>query len=261
MAADIGTLNRPSSHSTERHPSMIHDHRPFLIKQVYHRLEYWYARQFIEPQLADLGQGYHMMKPWNIDVHGSEIRIGRHVHIVTAKDRRVSLSTWQFQDLQGHIDIGDHVLLCPGVRLDSASQIAIGNNCMLAAGSYVTDADWHDLYDRTRVIGTTRPVTLADNVWIGDGSIICKGVSIGENSVVGAGSVVAGDIPENVIAAGNPAKVLRKLDPAKELVTRQEIFRDAEALQHRNEQIDRYALHSNSLSGWFRSTFFPRRGD
>lgn len=247
--------------TAELHTNMLHDHRPFLAKKAYHRIEHWYSRHFIEPQLASLGQGFHMMKPWNIDVHGGEIHIGKHIHIVTAKDRRVSLSTWQFEDQQGHIKIGDHVLLCPGVRLDSASEISIGNNCMLAAGCYVTDADWHDIYDRTRIIGTTRPVILGDNVWIGDGSIICKGIKIGANSVIGAGSVVAGDIPENVIAAGNPAKVLRPLDPEIELITRQSIFRDPEELRDRNDKIDRYALNSNTLAGWFRSTFFPKRGD
>jgi len=240
---------------------MLHDHRPFFIKKTYHRIEHWYSRHFLEPQLATLGLGFHMMKPWNIDIHGGEIHIGEHIHIVTARDRRVALSTWQFQDQQGHIEIGDHVLLCPGVRLDSASQISIGSNCMLAAGSYITDADWHDLYDRTRVIGTTRPVILGDNVWIGDGSIICKGVTIGDNSVIGAGSVVTGEIPDNVIAAGNPAKVLRKLDPEMELVTRQSIFLDPAELHYNNDKIDRYALNSNTLLGWLRSMFFPRRGD
>ncbi|MDZ7686153.1 MAG: DapH/DapD/GlmU-related protein [Gammaproteobacteria bacterium] len=73
---------------------------------------------------------------------------------------------------------------------------------MFAAGAYVTDADWHDVYDRTRTIGTTRPVTLEQNVWVGDGAIICKGVTIGENSVIGAGAVVTSDVPANVIAAG-----------------------------------------------------------
>ena len=54
-----------------------------------------------------------------------------------------------------------------------------------------------------------------NGVWVGDSAIICKGVTIGENSIIGAGSVVAKNIRANVIAAGNPVKVLKKLDPGK----------------------------------------------
>lgn len=240
---------------------MIHDHRPYRLKQLYLALERRYAAHFVAPQLAHLGTGFHLMKPWNIRLHGAHISIGENAHIVTASDRQVSLSTWQFEAHSGHIEIGDNCLLCPGVRIDSASLVRIGDNCMLAAGCYLTDADWHDIYDRTRAVGNTRPVTLGNNVWIGDGSIICKGVTIGENSVIGAGSVVTQDIPANVIAAGNPAKVVKPLDPARTLVTRADIFADRAALAHRNDQIDRYVLTSNKLWHWLRVKFFPRNGD
>lgn len=181
--------------------------------------------------------------------------------MITTSDRMVSLSTWTFGEHQGHINIGNNVLLCPGVRLDSASAINVGDNCMLAAGSYLTDADWHDIYDRTIPVGNTKAITLANNVWIGDGAIICKGVTIGKNSIVGAGSVVTHDIPENAIAAGNPARVVKQLDPEKELVTREQIFRDTKLLDHEMEKLDRYILHHNSIFGWIKSLVFPQRGD
>lgn len=56
------------------------------------------------------------------------------------------------------------------------------------------------------------PITIGDNVWLGGGAIVCPGVTIGENTVVGAGSVVVRDLPANVVAVGNPAKVIRRLD-------------------------------------------------
>ena len=56
------------------------------------------------------------------------------------------------------------------------------------------------------------PVNIGNNVWIGAGAIILPGVSIGDNSVIGAGSVVTKDIPANVVAVGNPCKVLREID-------------------------------------------------
>ena len=152
-------------------------------------------------------------------------------------------------------------MICPGTRIDSASKVHIKNNCMLAAGTYLTDADWHDIYDRTKPIGTTKPITLEENVWIGDGSIICKGVTIGENSVVGAGSVVATDIPSGVIAVGNPATPIKKLSEHENLITRDAIFADLDLLNRNNRVIDQVALKSNSFSGWLRNKFFPRRGE
>ncbi len=239
---------------------MIHDHRPYRIKKLYLWIEKIYARHFIAPQFESLGKNGHLMKPWNIRVHGSHIRVGDNLHVVTAKDRRVSLSSWHFEEHQGHIDIGDHVLLCPGVRIDSASSVKIGDSCMLAASAYITDADWHDIYDRTRTIGTTRPVVLEENVWIGDGAIVCKGVTIGRNSVIGAGSVVTSDIPENVIAAGNPAKVVKPLDESRELVARDSMFEDPAELADSVDRIDRYTLHHNSIFGWIRTLIAPKAG-
>lgn len=240
---------------------MIDDHRPYWLKRAYLRLEYWYAGHFIEPGFESLGPGHKMMKPWNIRLYGRHIIAGDNLHIVTDAHRKVSFATWTLNDHQGHITLGDHVLVCPGCRFDSASRITIGSNCMFAAGAYVTDADWHDVYDRTQAIGLTRPVVLSDNVWVGDGATVCKGVTIGENSVIGAGSVVASDIPANVIAAGNPARVIKPLDPDRDLVKRETIFADLDALAHRMNQIDRYFLGGNSVFRWIRAKLAPRRGD
>ncbi len=241
--------------------NVIRDHRPYWLKRLVRQFEHWYSGHFVTPHFASLGDGHLMMKPWNIRVSGKAISAGKHIHVVTAKDRLVSLSTWTFESHQGVIDIGNHVLLCPGVRLDSASRITIGDNCMFAAGAYVTDADWHDIYDRTRAVGTTRPVTLEDNVWIGDGAIVCKGVTIGRNSVVGAGAVVSSDVPANVIVAGNPARVVKELDPERELVTREQLFKDPAALEKKTDDIERYVLYHNTVWGWLRSYFRPKRGD
>jgi len=208
-----------------------------------------------------MGNDPMVLKPWNVKISGRHIRAGDHLHIISDPDRKVAFSTWHFNDHQGHITLGDNVLICPGCRFDSASQISIGDNCMFAAGAYVTDADWHDIYDRTKVVGQTRPVYLEQNVWIGDGATVCKGVTIGENSVIGAGSVVASDIPSNVVAAGNPAKVIKDLDQNETLTTRRSIFKDPLGLKAQLDNIDKYVLSSNSLLGWLRVKLLPRRGD
>jgi acetyltransferase-like isoleucine patch superfamily enzyme len=237
------------------------DLRPYPVKRLHRWLEHAYVSHFIEPQLDHLGPHYQVMKPWYLNVHGAHIHIGRSAHIITAPDRRVSLTTWQFGDDQGHIHVGDFCLVCPGVRLDSACSIEIGDNVMFASSVYVTDADWHDIYDRSRPIGKRAPVVLEQNVWIGDGSIVCKGVTIGENSVIGAGSVVTRDIPANVIAAGNPARPVRELDPGVALGKRSDLLADAEALDRRIDDIDRYILGPNGWLRWLRSLVNPRRGD
>ena len=202
-----------------------------------------------------------VLKPWNVRLSGQHIRAGHNLHIISDRDRQVSFSTWSFSHHEGHITLGDNVLICPGCRFDSASKISIGDNCMFAAGAYITDADWHDIYDRTEVVGITRPVILEQNVWIGDGAKVCKGVTIGENSVIGAGSVVASDIPANVVAAGNPARVIKTLNPEKKLITRSSLFEDPTALQAQLDEIDTYVLTPNTLFKWLRVKLWPKRGD
>ena len=64
---------------------------------------------------------------------------------------------------------------------------------------------------RREKLEAVAPITIADNVWIGGGAIVLAGVTIGENSVVGAGAVVTRDVPANVVAVGNPARVVREL--------------------------------------------------
>lgn len=68
-----------------------------------------------------------------------------------------------------------------------------------------------DPQPRRDKLEAARPITIEDNVWLGGGVIVCPGVRIGENSVIGAGSVVTKDIPHDVVAVGNPARVLRDI--------------------------------------------------
>lgn len=240
---------------------MRDDHRPYALKVLLGKFEAAWVRYFIAPQLENLGDHAMVMKPWNLKLHGRGIAFANAVHVITAADRTVRLTTWAMHGHQGRIDIADSVLICPGVRMDSASEISIGEGSMLAAGAYITDADWHDVYDRTQAIGQTAPVALERNVWIGDGAIVCKGVHIGENSVIGAGSVVTKDIPANVIAAGNPAKTVKKLDPERELTTRQDLLGDSAELAQKMDTLERWLRQDNTWWRWLRSTIAPTRDD
>jgi len=104
-----------------------------------------------------------------------------------------------------------------GVVICAAVSIEIGKDCLLGADVQIYDNDFHKLApdnrrhdDNPASIGSA-PVIIEDNVFIGAGSKILKGVIIGRNSVIGAGSVVSKDIPANSIAAGNPAKFIAEL--------------------------------------------------
>lgn len=240
---------------------MRRDHRPYFVKQLHLRLQKLYAKYRIRPQLDALGEGYLFIHPWNIDIFGPRITIGKHANILTTSDNRVRLTVWPEHKHKGRIVIGDYCLICPGVRISSADEIIIGDNCMLAGNAFVTDADWHGVYDRVKTIGPTAPVKIEENVWLGDRVTVCKGVTIGENSVIGTGSVVTRSIPPNVIAAGNPIQIVRELDPGQHMVKRAEWFADPEKLEREIDAIDRENLSTNTLLHWFRTLLYRTTQD
>jgi maltose O-acetyltransferase len=118
------------------------------------------------------------------------------------------------------IEVGAGTYLSNNVQVISESRISIGSGCLIGDGVLIIDSDFHDLSAAARdasapltssSITLTAPVIIKDNVFIGSRVIILKGVTIGKDSVIGAGSVVVRSIPPGVIAAGNPAKVIRPL--------------------------------------------------
>lgn len=95
-----------------------------------------------------------------------------------------------------------------GVSIVCWNQVKIGNKVMIGADTNIGDTDGHP----ERLGSTPQPIVIGDNVFIGMHCMILKGVTIGENSIIGAGSLVTKDIPANCIAAGVPCKVIRYLD-------------------------------------------------
>lgn len=100
----------------------------------------------------------------------------------------------------GKVTVGDNVMIGPNVQLLTAC--------------HPLDAD-----ERNALIEFTRPIKIKDNVWIGGGAVVLPGVTIGKNSVIGAGSVVTKDIPDNVVAAGNPCRVIREITVEDKILT------------------------------------------
>jgi acetyltransferase-like isoleucine patch superfamily enzyme len=112
------------------------------------------------------------------------------------------------------LQIGDYFGMTGG-SIVCEQLIIIGNRVTVGANTIITDTDFHPLNPQMRqrapLNGATAPVVIEDDVFIGMNSLILKGVTIGRDSVIGAGSVVTHNIPAGVVAAGNPARVIRDL--------------------------------------------------
>ena len=111
-----------------------------------------------------------------------------------------------------NIQFGEKVFLNFNCVILDTVEVSIGNNVMFGPGVQLYTAQ-HPIHPKERAswLEKAAPISIANDVWVGGGSIICPGVSIGEGSVIGAGSVVSKDIPAGVVAVGNPCKVLRKI--------------------------------------------------
>lgn len=130
---------------------------------------------------------------------------------------------------KGKIEIGKFVVL-ETTNLISNLSITIGDHCMFSWGSFITDS-WLDIdsYDRaTRrnllelvalsgikhlVFEKPKPVTIEENVWVGFDSVILPGVTLGRNAVIGCKTIISKDVPANAVIAGNPAKIIKYLNP------------------------------------------------
>lgn len=139
------------------------------------------ARTIIEQIFGTLGEGVEIRPPFKVD-YGYNIHIGKGTFInfgLTALD-------------PVEIRIGEHCQIATNVQL-------------------LTPTHPIEPTPRRDGLEAAKPITIGNNVWLGGGVIVCPGVSIGDNSVIGAGSVVTKDIPANVVAVGNPARVIRSI--------------------------------------------------
>ena len=138
-------------------------------------------------------------------VNGGEIVIGSRVQILSRFGASLLVS---FRG--GRLEIGDGTMLNFGADISATKSVTIGRDCLIGTHVNILDNNFHDLHHRHRR-PEPLPVAVGDRVWIGNRVIVLPGVTIGDDAVIGAGSVVTSDVPAGSIAAGNPARVLKKL--------------------------------------------------
>lgn len=121
-----------------------------------------------------------------------------------------------------HVDYGYNIVAGNNVELNfgciilDSAKVIIGDNCLMAPNAQIYTV-YHSLDPKYRkddenFYEQSSPVTIGRNVWIGGQAVILPGVTIGDNSVIGANCVVTKDVPENVVVAGNPARIIRKIE-------------------------------------------------
>ncbi len=112
------------------------------------------------------------------------------------------------------LELGDDVFINQGVNILCAANVRIGDYCKIGDLAAIRDSDTHRISPCVDVM--TAPVSIKRNVWIGRSVIIMPGVTIGENSVVGAGAVVTKDVPRNTVVAGVPARIISSFPEPEE---------------------------------------------
>lgn len=138
--------------------------------------------QLLKEMFAEMGEGCYIETPFHANWGGKNVHFGNYVYA----NYNLSLVD------DSHIYVGDNVMFGPNVVLATA-------------GHPIEPAL------RSKQAQYNLPIHIGNNVWIGASSVVLPGVTIGENSVIGAGSIVTKDIPPNVVAVGNPCRVLRPI--------------------------------------------------
>jgi acetyltransferase-like isoleucine patch superfamily enzyme len=178
---------------------------------IWTRRFFWNEPLF-RSQCAEVGRGFWMEELPYIQGRG-RIVIGDGVRL--SGKPHIAFCNRHFDAPE--LSIGDGTFLGHLCDLRIARSVTIGRHCLIAGGVTLADYDGHPLDAVARRSGATmplaavRPVTIGDDVWIGHGATILKGVRVGDRTVIGAHAVVTRDVPDDCLVAGNPARVVRIL--------------------------------------------------
>jgi maltose O-acetyltransferase len=169
-----------------------------------------------DPELAvDLAQAQELLERYNATPHAAQPERDRLLRELLGEVGEGVVVKPPFRcDYGRYIAIGAGTFVNYGCVMLDVRPIRIGAACQIATSVQLLTAT-HPVDPEPRREGWEygKPITIGDNVWLGGGAIVCPGVTIGDDTVVGAGSVVTRDLPAGVVAVGNPAKVLRDIEP------------------------------------------------
>lgn len=145
--------------------------------------------------------------PLEIEIRESIVR-----QLIPHSTKKIWVESPFHVDYGVHLEVGENFYANHGCTILDCNKVKIGTNCMLAPHVCISAAT-HPIDPTLRAAGAeyTAPITIGDNVWIGANATICPGVMIGNNVVVGAGAVVTMDVVDNVVVAGVPARIIRKV--------------------------------------------------
>ena len=189
-----------------------------MIRSLIKRVVYSFCHHKLKRKVTLEGTHYRVGPTASVlleDGSGKEdIRIGDHVDIHGTL----------YSQNKGLIQLGSYVRVGRNVQIRSASSIIIGDYTIISENTIIADNNTHPVSVTFRKVRSQMPassemhlwkwsdispVTIGQNVWIGENARICKGVTIGDNAIVAASAVVTKDVPANCIAAGNPARIVK----------------------------------------------------
>lgn len=193
-----------NAHEAMHSGKVYHPGDPVIAKEQLEALDLLFEYNSLKPSMqkekqelmkkmfAEVGEGTYIETPFHSNFGGKHVHLGKYVYAnfnVTFVD-------------DTHIYVGDYTLFGP--------------NCIIATAAHPVDPDI-----RKQDFQYNEPVHIGSNCWFGAGVIVLPGVSVGDNTVIGAGSVVTKDIPSGVVAVGNPCRVMREInDDDRRLISR-----------------------------------------
>jgi len=193
-----------------------------FVKKIISKFKiYCFVRKIKKNKNISIGQNVVFHKVPIIDIHpSSKLIIGNNVKI-NSENQGYHLNMYGrckiMIDRPGaNVSIGDNTRF-HGSCIHACEQINIGNNCLIAANCQIIDSNGHDISfpdvsNRINTKGSSDPVYIENNVWLGTNVVVLPGVRIGEGSIISANSVVHKNIPAMVIAGGNPIRIIKYLN-------------------------------------------------
>jgi acetyltransferase-like isoleucine patch superfamily enzyme len=184
-------------------------------------LRFFWFEPLFRSQCESIGAGFQMEQLPYLNGDG-RIRIGANVRF----SGKPSINFSARSGVKPEFTIGDGTFIGHRCSFSIGRSITIGKHCLFAGGVGVLDMDGHPIDATERREGKPTPpeaireIRIGDDVWIGTGATILKGVTIGDRSIVASSSVVTHDVPPDVIVAGNPARIVKQLSGSQEAILR-----------------------------------------